>query len=579
MNHLLSGPAAVGPAAPAAPIEPTSVETPDVSGAYPRLHEDETRTVARYGRRRRVGAGEPLFREGDAACDFFVILDGLVALTAGRDDDRRTLGLHGPRRFLGELSLRPGRRASVSAVARTGCDVLVVPIERLRDLMATDPVIGDTILRAYLIRRSILIGLGSGFKIVGSHHSASSGRLREFAARNRLPHRWIDLEHDAESEALLRRLEVAPADVPIVFWRGELMRNPRTDDLARTIGLRARPAARATCDMLVVGGGPAGLAAAVYGASAGLSTITLDPGVPGGQAGRSPRIEGYLGFPSGISGAELAERATTQAQRFGAQIMAPARAAALDRVDGQHRVRLEDGNEVTGRTVLIATGARYRRLDARHLDVFERTSVHYAATPVEAQRCGTDPVAVVGGGSSAALASLFLAGRGAEVRLLVRGDELGAGMSRYLADRIRRADRITVLLRTVVRELVGQHHSLRTLVVEDRGTGEEREVPAHSLFVFIGAEPHAAWLGNEVARDEHGFVITGCAPGLGRSVDRSPDASWRPGPLETSRRGVFAVGDVRSGSVKRVAAAVGEGAMAARLVHDHLEQHWGGTSG
>ncbi|MCU1452439.1 MAG: cyclic nucleotide-binding protein [Acidimicrobiales bacterium] len=572
----VSGQAATGRSSCDIP-PPDAVETPDVSGAYPRLHDEELEALRHVGRRQHLDPGDVLFREGDLTCDFLAILDGLVAVVEGTGDDERVLAVHGPRRFLGELSLLTNQALFTSAVARTEGEVLVVPIDRLRELVATDPGLGDLIMRAYLIRRSILIGLGTGFKIVGSHHSADTRRLREFATRNRLPHRWIDLEHDAHAEALLQRLGIAPQDLPVVFWRGELMRNPTNAELARTIGLRSPHTSVARCDLLVVGGGPAGLAAAVYGASEGLTTITLDGVATGGQAGTSPRIENYLGFPAGISGAALAERAEVQAQRFGARFMVPAQATAIDRVDAHYRVRLEDGGEVTGRTVLIATGARYRRLEAKGIDEFESTSIFYAATPVEAGLCGSDDVVVVGGGNSAGQASLFLARTGARVRLLVRARELGARMSRYLADRIERAPGLDVLLHTEVHELRGEDDELESIVVEDNHSGDRSEVPARALFVFIGAEPHAAWLSDLVALDDRGFVLTGSDAARSPCTDAGRDGSWRPGPLETTACGVFAVGDVRSGSVKRVSAAVGEGSMVVRLISDHLDQRWGGV--
>jgi thioredoxin reductase (NADPH) len=321
------------------------------------------------------------------------------------------------------------------------------------------------------------------------------------------------------------------------------------------------------CDLLVVGAGPAGLAAAVYGASEGLKTITLDAIATGGQAGTSPRIENYLGFPTGISGSELAERAVIQAEKFGAQIDVPARATGLDERDGHYVVRLDDGTSIATRTVVIATGARYRKLAVPRLEEFEGISVYYAATQVEAQRCRNDYVAVVGGGNSAGQASLFLARSAERVQLLVRSDDLARDMSRYLVDQIERNDRIDVLLHTEVRELIGENGVLDAVVVEDKRTGARRQLPARALFVFIGAEPHVDWLDHQVALDDHGFILTGSD--AARAVDSGRDRP--PLLLETTKPGVFAVGDVRSGSIKRVAAAAGEGAMAVRLVHEHLD--------
>ena len=554
-------------------------ETPDRYGAFPRLSDAQIETLARHGERQRVEPGEVLFREGDKRYDFFVVLDGKVVVVAGYGGEERMIAVHGPRRFLGELSLLTGQAAFFTAVVREPGEVLVVPVERLRALVTQDTVLGDLVLRAYLLRREMLIGLGAGFQIVGSRFSPDSRSLREFAARNRLPHRWIDLEEDEAAEALLNGLDVAPEETPVVIWRGnQVLRNPSNEELAQMIGLRARSVAEDVCDLLVVGAGPAGLAAAVYGASEGLGTVALDAVATGGQAGTSPRIENYLGFPSGISGAELADRAEIQAEKFGARISVPAEATALDERDGYYVVRFDDGSEATARTVLITTGARYRKLDVPRLEELEGTCVYYAATMMEAHLCRGDPVAVVGGGNSAGQATLFLAQHTTKVTLLIRHEDLGRDMSRYLADRIERSPKVEVLRTTEVRELVGDR-ALEALVVENNQTGERRRIEARELFVFIGAKPHTGWLGDKLALDDRGFVLTGRAARPAGNGE-GQDAGHEPYLLETSLPGVFAAGDVRSGSIKRVASAVGEGAMAIRLVHARLQdyRHPGHTS-
>jgi thioredoxin reductase (NADPH) len=532
------------------------VETPDRDGAYPRLSEPQVAALSFHGERRPTQAGEVLFREGDEGYDFYVVLDGKVAIVDGHGrPDERLIAVHGPRRFLGELGLLTGEAAFFTAVMRAAGEVLVVPVDRLRELITQDQALGDLVLRAYLLRRELLIGLGAGFRIVGSRFSPETRRLREFAARNRLPHRWIDLEEDAGAEALLREAGVTPEETPVVIWRGEVLRNPSNEELARAIGLPVPQAPREVCDLLVVGAGPAGLAAAVYGASEGLGTVTLDALATGGQAGTSSRIENYLGFPAGISGAELAERATIQTKKFGGRISVPAEAVGLEPHDGHYLVRLADGHEVCARTIVVATGARYRRLSVPRLDDFEADSVYYAATLMEARMCAGDPVVVVGGGNSAGQATLFLSRYATSLRLLVRGDSLTKDMSRYLADRISRTPGVEVLLNTEVREL-------EAVVAEDTRTGERRQIEANALFVFIGADPHTGWLQEQVELDGHGFVLTGPAAGAGLL-------------LETSRPGILAVGDVRSGSIKRVASAVGEGSMAVRMVHEHLDRAHG----
>ena len=538
-------------------------ETPDDSGAHPRLDDEQIRTLEGYGERRTTQAGDVLFKAGERVSELYVILAGTVAIVDGQGDENRVLSIHGRGRFLGELGLLTGQVALVSAVVQQPGEVLAVPLDRLREVVARDAALGDLILRSCLLRRWALIGMGAGFKIVGSRHSPDTRRLREFAARSRLPHRWIDLEEDASSEALLRQLGVKAEETPVVICPGgDVLRNPSNAELARAAGLVAPQSARELCDLVVVGAGPAGLAAAVYGASEGLDTVVVDGVSTGGQAGTSPRIDNYLGFPAGISGPELAERAVVQAERFGARITVPWRATSLEPVDGHYVVHLEGGDQVAGRTVLLATGARYRRLPVPRLEEFEPTSVYYAATEVEAQMCRSDPVAVVGGGNSAGQASVSLTRHAAFVRLLIRGGDLGKDMSRYLVDQIERNPNIEVLCHTEVRELVGEE-VLEAVVVENNQTGERRQIPARALFVFIGADPHVDWLAGQVELDEDGFVLTGS-----RRV-RQPRQPHAVG-LETNLPGVFAAGDVRSGSIKRVAAAVGEGAMAVRFVHQHL---------
>jgi thioredoxin reductase (NADPH) len=554
--------------------EPQSVltETPDRNGAFPRLSDEQIASLSEHGERRATRVGDVLFREGDESYDFFVVLSGKVAVIEGFGADERLIGVHGERRFLGELSLLTGQAAFFTAVVREAGEVLVVPVERLRKLVAHDPALGDLILRAYLARRELLIGLGTGFRIIGSRFSPDSRRLREFAARNRLPHRWIDLEQDQEAEGLLRALGVSPEETPVVIWRGKhVLRNPSNAELARAVGLRA-PASPATiCDLVVVGAGPAGLAASVYGASEGLETVALDAMATGGQAGTSPRIENYLGFPSGISGAELAERATLQAKKFGARVSVPAQATGLEDRGGHHVVTLDDGKTVEGRTVVIATGARYCKLPVPRIEDFEGAGVYYAATQVEAELCRDDPVVVVGGGNSAGQATLFLARHASHVHLLIRDEDLGKSMSRYLADRIEQAPGVEVMRNTEIREVVGDD-ALEAVVVENNRTGERRTIATRALFVFIGAEPYTHWVGEHVALDERGFILTGQDAARARRNGAWKQLGREPLLLETSCPGILAVGDVRATSIKRVASAVGEGSMAVRLVHEHLER-------
>ncbi|HWD73336.1 MAG TPA: FAD-dependent oxidoreductase [Actinomycetota bacterium] len=542
-------------------------ETPDLTGAFPRLEEEQIAELVPEGYRRPTEAGEILYREGDPSCDFVVILSGMVKIVEGfGSDSERVISVHSPRRFLGELNLLTGQAVFVTAVVAEAGEVLVVPVDRLRQVVARKPGIGDLILRAYLLRRSWLIGLGTGLKVIGSRYSPDTRRIREFAARNRVPHRWLDLERDPTAEALMRTLGIRPEETPVVILgNNRLLRNPGNAELARVIGLSPRAVTPGLCDLLVIGAGPAGLAAGVYGASEGLATIVLDCTATGGQAGLSPRIENYLGFPSGISGSELAERAVIQANKFGAQISVPVEAMGLESRDGHHLVRLDGGTTIMSLAVLIATGAHYRRLDVPGLERFEGISVHYAATESEIQVCRGDPVAVVGGGNSAGQAAVSLSATATKVHLLLRHDDLGRDMSRYLVDQIEQNPNIEVHRNTEVRELIGGD-TLEQIVLEEVTSGERTTLGVRALFVFIGADPQTGWLDGQIALDDHGFVLTGAAAASSSEGDGST-----PLLLETSRPGVFAAGDVRSGSVRRLASAVGEGAMSVRLVHERLQ--------
>jgi thioredoxin reductase (NADPH) len=541
-------------------------EPVDRQGAFPRLNDEQRAELRAAGSVRAVRPGEVLFRDGEAGYDFFVVESGAVAIVEGYGAENRVVAVHGRHRFLGELNLLTGSPAYLTAVVRDGGEVIQVSASRLREILAEDEALSNLILRAFLARRSILIDLGAGVKLVGSRYSQDARRLREFLARNRMPYHWMDLEDDVEADALLRAVGVAPAETPVVIGGGGVLRNPSNAQLGALLGFGSRGEPPAMCDLVIVGGGPGGLAAAVYGASEGLDTQAIDAVAFGGQASTSSRIENYLGFPTGISGSELAERAVLQARRFGARLVVPATAVGLIRDDGHFAVQLEGGQVVNGRTVIVATGAQYRKLDVPQLERYEGAGVYYAATQVEAQLCAGEPLVVVGGGNSAGQAAIFLARHAGGCRLLIRGDDLGRSMSRYLIDELDRRPQIELLTHSEVIELEGED-ALESVVVRDTGTGATRPLDARALFVFIGASPHTDWLRGHVAMDEHGFLLTG------RDVRGDDlDAHGDEGPLflETSQPGIFAVGDVRSGSVKRVASAVGEGSMAVRLVHQRL---------
>ncbi len=542
-------------------------ETPDRDGAFPRLDDAQRARLRELGRVRRVEAGKVLFAAGDEGSDFFAIESGAVTIVQGYGAENRVIAVHGAHRFLGEMTLLTGQRLYLSAVVRDAGEVIEVPIEKLREIVAEDKSMSDLILGAFMARRSILIDVGTGIKLIGSRFSPHSRRLREFLARNRMPYQWIDLELDDDAEALLSSLAVEPHETPVVVASGgEILRNPSNAELGKAIGLGSAGRPPALCDVVVVGAGPAGLAAALYAASEGLDVLGVEAVASGGQAGTSARIENYLGFPAGVSGSELAQRAGVQAAKFGARLTVPAAATELRSEPGRHEIALSNDEVATGRTVVIATGAQYRRLDVPRMEQFEGGGVYYAATQTEAQLCAGNPVVIVGGGNSAGQAAMFLSSHTGECRLLIRGGDLGRSMSRYLVDQVERNEAIEVCTHSEVIELDGDRE-LERVTIADTRSGERTTLPARALFVFIGASPHTEWLAGQLATDDAGFLLTG------RDVqdEDAPEFDGdRPYFLETSRPGIFAVGDVHSGSIKRVASAVGEGSMAVRLVHQRL---------
>ncbi|WP_406816140.1 FAD-dependent oxidoreductase [Mycobacterium sp. M23085] len=546
------------------------VETPDTSGAYPRLSDHQIATLEVGGSRRAVRRGEFLIREGYRSDDFFVILRGMAAIMVNDETGApQLIRVHGRRRFLGELAELEGQASFFTAAMAEDGEVLVVPVKQVRRLVEHDQDLSDLILRAYLLRRSLLIEDAPGLRIIGSCYSPDTARLREFAARNRLPHRWLDLDRDRNAERLVRHFGLSTEQTPVVILGDQVLRNPTNSELARLVGLPVADIAIQEWDVVIVGAGPAGLAAAVYGASDGLMTTALELTAVGGQAGTSSRIENYLGFPAGISGSDLAERAALQADKFAARIAISAEAIALQSEGGRHVIRLADDACLDCRAVVLATGARYRMLSVPGIERFQGNGVYYAATHQEALMCGAGAVVVVGGGNSAGQATVFLASRGNPVHLLVRSDDLGKSMSRYLVDQVEQDPRVSVHLHTEVREACGDDQ-LEFIVAEDNRTGRRFQINTRSLFVFIGAVPNTAWLRGVVTLDDHGFISTG-ADALYPGDDRQQSTSRRrPLPLETSRPGVFAAGDVRSRSVKRVASAVGEGSMTIRQINDYL---------
>jgi thioredoxin reductase (NADPH) len=522
-----------------------------------------------YGVEQDMAPGEVLFADGDETYDLVVILEGGVDIVQHfGGPDQVVIASFGRLEFLGEMGLLTGQRAYLSAVASTAGRVLRVPPDQVHVVMAQELDLSELILRAFLVRHARLTYRGAGLTLVGSRFDVDTRRLLEVLARNRLPSRWLDLESSPQAEALLRDLNVPVTDLPIVIVQGgRLLRNPSSPALLDALGLTEsrRDQPPEVCDLVVVGGGPAGLAAAVYGASEGMATTLAEDTALGGQAGTSSRIENYLGFPAGLSGEELAARAALQAQKFGVRIKLASKAVGLGFRGGVHEVRFEDGETVAAKAVIIATGARYNRLPLARLPEFEGVGVYYAATQMEAQRCSEGPVVIVGGGNSAGQAALFLARTCTSVRIAIRADSLVTSMSRYLIDQIEDHPQIEVWPRTEVVGLVGTDH-LEGVELRDNDTRTVSVESIGGLFVFIGATPSTGWLDGQLAVDDHGFLLTGSDVPL--AAHEGTDA---PLFLETSRPGIFCAGDVRSRSVKRVATAIGEGSMAVRLVFERLQ--------
>ncbi|HZF07474.1 MAG TPA: FAD-dependent oxidoreductase [Thermoanaerobaculia bacterium] len=539
--------------------------------AFPQLSEAQIASLGHCAGAslRRYQDGHRLIETGDRDFKFFVVRSGEIEIVDESGETPKTVTVHGPGQFTGDVSHLTGRPAVVSAVARGDCEVYEVSSATLRQILGQSPDLADVILQAFIARRQLLRESGdfTGLRVLGSRYSKDTFRVRDFLARNRLLFTWLDLEDDPAVARLLEQFGMTPADTPVVAWGHKLLlRNPGNRELADALGIR-QPLDHAVYDLVVVGSGPAGLAAAVYGASEGLDTIVLERAGPGGQAGRSMRIENYLGFPTGLTGSELAERAVLQANKFGARLPVPTPVIGLTFVNAYPVLQLEGGETVTAKCLLIATGAEYRRLGAEGCAQFEGSGVYYAATLNEAPLCRGAEVVVVGGGNSAGQAAVFLAGQARKVYLLLRGDDLYKKMSSYLAHRVEQTENVEVLYDTTVERMEGDGH-LGAIEILNHKTGERRRLETPALFSFIGAVPYTDWLPPEIERDDKEFVRTGAA------LAESPHWTARRQPflLETSHPGVFAAGDVRSGSVKRVASAVGEGSMAVQFVHEYLKE-------
>ena len=533
---------------------------------FPVLEPAEIERMRRFGEVHSYGAGEALVKVSKVGSGLTIILTGKVDVTQHDESGRRKLIVtHGPGSFMGELAQLAGRPSLVDAYAQGPVESLIIPPDRLRTLIVAEAELGERIMRALILRRIGLLETGAGGPvIVGRAENGDVLRLEGFLSRNAHPFQNLNPEIDPEAKVLIERFNVDPGQLPIVLCPGgQLLRNPSETELARCIGLVGPIDPDRVYDVVVVGAGPAGLAAAVYAASEGLSVLVLDCRAFGGQAGASARIENYLGFPTGISGIALMARAHNQAIKFGVEMAIPDEVMGLQALGGtderQFVLNLSNDEHVSARSVIIASGARYRRLKVENLEAFESSSVHYWASPLEGNLCAGQEVVLVGAGNSAGQAVVYLASRVAKVWLLVRGPDFKLSMSRYLVDRIEGLSNVEVLTQTQISGLEGHNGVLEAIRWRQGASGEEVRRPIRHLFLFIGADPNTDWLSESgVALDAKGFVLTG------------GDAADDRRPLETSRRGVFAIGDVRSSSVKRVAAAVGEGAQVVAALHGFL---------
>ena len=540
---------------------------------FPKLTPAQISRVAAQGHTREIQSGQILIEQGDRAVPFFVVITGEVEIVRPFGASETIITSHGSGEFTGEVNMLSGRRSLVRARVSEAGKVIELDHRQMLNLIQTDAELGDILMRAFILRRVELIAAGVGdIILVGSIYSAGTLRIKEFLMRNGHPYSYIDLERDPDVQNLLDTFQISASDVPVLICRGQLvLRNPSNQQIADCLGFNEAVDQSKVRDLVVIGAGPSGLAAAVYGASEGLDVLVLEASSPGGQAGSSSKIENYLGFPTGISGQDLAGRAYVQAQKFGAEMLI----ANAKRLNCDHKpyiVELENGTQISASTLLIATGVQYRKLPLENLSRFEGAGVYYGATHVEAQLCGSEEeVIVVGGGNSAGQAAVFLAQTTKRVHMLIRSSGLAASMSRYLIRRIEESPKIVVRPHTESVALEGGDH-LESVRWQDNQTGKTEKHKIRHIFVMTGADPNTRWLDGCVALDAKGFIKTG--PDI--LPEHLSDSRWpiarQPHLLETSLPGVFAVGDVRGGSIKRVASAVGEGSIAISFVHQVIQE-------
>ena len=527
---------------------------------FPKLTQEMVDRSLPYGTIMHYPAGQTIYSRGVRGVDFLIVLKGSVLIVGpGDGGSESVVTIHQEREFTGELDLFSHREALVSARAATDTEVLRIGREQFRQYVSAETDIGDIVMRAVILRRMGLIQhMQGGVSVVGSGRMASTLRLEQFLSRNGYPYRLIDLDKDPEGERLLQSFNLTSSDVPVVISGEKIYRNPQIAVLAEALGIMEELDSEKVFDVAVIGAGPAGLAAAVYASSEGLGTIVIEGNAPGGQAGTSSRIENYLGFPSGISGMELAARAQTQAQKFGAKLAISRNVIGMTCSRNPFEITLEGGQTVRARSVVVASGARYRKLAVQNYSRYEMDGIHYSATAIEARLCSNEEIIVVGGGNSAGQAAVYLSAHAKHVHMLIRGAELAATMSEYLIDRIVSSRHITLHSNSEITALEGKRH-LEQVTWANRMTDEVTTKPIANVFVMIGADPCTEWLKSCVRLDAKGFVVTG-----------AQDIEDKVGLYRTSQPGIFAVGDVRSGSVKRVASSVGEGSVVIADIHSYL---------
>ncbi|MEP6923832.1 MAG: FAD-dependent oxidoreductase [Pyrinomonadaceae bacterium] len=542
----------------------------EVPEAFPVLDAKQIAIVAEFAKCKTYEDGDVLFRAGETDFMFHVIKSGGIEIVDRSSGEPKTILVHEPGEFTGDLANLTGRSSNVDAIARGKTEVYEVCEADLRHIISERPGLSDLILQTFITRAQALSENENftGLRVIGARFSTDTFRIRDFLSKNHVLYTYFDFETDKKFGALLKSFHLKESDLPVVgYGQDWLLKNPSNEELAQRIGIKHEIDGNTLFDLAIVGGGPAGLAAAVYGASEGLKTIVLEQIATGGQAGTSSKIENYLGFPTGLSGAELAGRATLQAEKFGAELLIPTNAVRLDFDENFSVVHFESGEQLRAKALIIASGADYRKLAVEGREKFDGAGVYYAATQMEAGLCGGDAVVVVGGGNSAGQATIFLAENARKVLLLIRGDDLGKNMSDYLVQRIQQTNNIELLTNTEVTAMFGDTH-LTAVELTNRQTDVTRRENVAGVFSFIGAIPRTEWLPPEIELDGNGFVKTGT-----RVSDSEKWTKKRP-PffLETSRAGVFAAGDVRCDSVKRVASAVGEGSMAVQFVHEYLKE-------